>query len=1126
MAEAGQDLNGVTSPHSATSERALFSQPPKQSPRHKSKRREKDDARAERRDRERLLLYEQRETKFLRSELIDKVTLVEAEMARANEAESRLRELIVAKKAAVAEAARANEELQLYKIQLGNANKEIQKAQLEYNKVAEQRNVAQESAAKVKQELRLLKEERLLEEARNQGREEGLRQGYEEGREEGRMEEREKALRAFDRLLRRDGSDRGALESILSQRENYFQSDPAGPSTRERERPSRYQNISRNTDRSEATIAEDPREIIDEPLPAITTEPPDIDRRDMVSPPRSVHNEVLSPRPHGEHLPDGYIPTSAQGRISLPPPHEIDPSPGLSPRSNSIRLPTTSRPSSPGDILNRDYAYSGEPAPTQDSNWRPASPSSASSRVSNYDIARGEMLADDSNAQTPRRAPLRNAVSPGLSVIPEGSVVDPSSPRRMTEELDRRDTRSPRQSGWDGDQQWNEPRGDTGFSGDRRYSDTGGISLRNEPQIPSRSHTPVSRRSSIHATPARGNQDLPDNLGGFDTASFSNNMPAPAPYDEGVVGRDIRSVNGFASPRSTRSRALSDAVLRSPAQSLRHRRSESMETAVPEITIHPPSRPPSNISRHTAANYESNPMEYPGPLSRPVTPTQAMSRPRTPIQSMSRPRTPNQAMSRPRTPQLGPGEPPIIPPVPMDYGFFEATGPPIPDSGGSFDVQPVSAPLPLHDRTPRASPYQAPVPIYHPPASDPFDLPPPRSRPPSTHPIQSSQTPRSAQLTMPAPYSGHSRSRASSSSSASGPVVVPAQYPAGRPVGRLSTAQSPVTTVRDSMSSDEESLYNDPNRRVYPPGTPAMPVRRARSVTSASSNRSRGARPLSRGDIPTIDYETASIHDGTVYPDHPIPQSSINNNPVPPRGILRNSRTPARTPAALPPNDLPRPNSRNGFVPPGMPQTQPTTPAWSTRNVNQLAPTTPRMQYPAGLTPGAAALQVPLPGSTATFNQPLPPSAGPSIHSIPQSPWPQSQEQQPPVSLSMLRSPFGALNNPLPPPAATGSMSANRSPWGWTGGALPDNRQESEYIPPATDGPQTRDGLPVAVGPLSRPLTLGRNRPVRREPSGTSLSENYLDPAFLASPNPQYRPSSVVSRRSSRAASVQDADEY
>lgn len=386
-----------------------------------------------------------------------------------------MRELVVAKRAATAEAARANEELQLYKIQLGNANKEIQKAQLEYNKVAEQRNVAQEAAAKVKQELRVLKEERLLEEARNQGRQEGLQQGYEEGREEGRMEEREKALRAFDSLLRREGRDRGGLESILSGEDGYFQSEPAGPSTRERERPSRYQNISRNTNRSDATIAMDPLDAIDEePLPNIRTEPPETDRGDMMSPPRSVRNEVLSPRPHGEHLPDGYIPTSAEGRISLPPPHEIDPSPGLSPRSTSQRLPPTSRPGSPGDTLNRDYAYSGEPSTNQDPNWRPVSPSSGSTRISNYDIARGMPAGDvpieDLNAQTPRRAPLRNAVSPGLSVIPEGSIADPSSPRRMADEFDRRETRSPRNPNWDGNQQWNEPQGDTDYRGSRRLS--------------------------------------------------------------------------------------------------------------------------------------------------------------------------------------------------------------------------------------------------------------------------------------------------------------------------------------------------------------------------------------------------------------------------------------------------------------------------------------------------------------------------------------------------------------------------------------------------------------------------------------------------------------------------------
>ncbi|KAI9428548.1 hypothetical protein H4582DRAFT_1830575, partial [Lactarius indigo] len=135
-----------------------------------------------------MLLYDERETNDLRRMLLSVTEQLKQESQRADENERRAREAIQRFKAinearlsAQQDAARAKEELRLYKIQLEYAQQEIFKAQDILDSLESQRHDAEASAAKARNVARKLKEETLVDLAREEGRRIGLQEGISRG---------------------------------------------------------------------------------------------------------------------------------------------------------------------------------------------------------------------------------------------------------------------------------------------------------------------------------------------------------------------------------------------------------------------------------------------------------------------------------------------------------------------------------------------------------------------------------------------------------------------------------------------------------------------------------------------------------------------------------------------------------------------------------------------------------------------------------------------------------------------------------------------------------------------------------------------------------------------------------
>lgn len=120
---------------------------------------------------------------ILTSERLDKET------RRANDAERRVSEAIAlarsaneAKLIAQRDAARANEELRLYKLQYDNAQREIFKAQELIDQIEAERQEAEAAAARARSTARKLKEQNLIIVAREEGRQVGYQEGLATGR--------------------------------------------------------------------------------------------------------------------------------------------------------------------------------------------------------------------------------------------------------------------------------------------------------------------------------------------------------------------------------------------------------------------------------------------------------------------------------------------------------------------------------------------------------------------------------------------------------------------------------------------------------------------------------------------------------------------------------------------------------------------------------------------------------------------------------------------------------------------------------------------------------------------------------------------------------------------------------
>ncbi|KAF8555552.1 hypothetical protein OG21DRAFT_854631 [Imleria badia] len=413
--------------------------------------RERAHSTASSRDLLEMLVNEEYESKQTRKILYTAFDRLEQETKRAEAAEVRIDETIQRARAinearitALQQAARAQEELKLYKLQLDNAQKEILRAQDVLKAIEAQRDEAEAAAVSARSKARRLNEERLIELAREEGRrlgfEEGVRRGrrighrevYETGIDDRRDDMRQVADAVVDRLL----EDRDEPEQI----EVLGEPTPIPPPSISRNTPEvhrietsinssleqRHSSRSRRDSSSTLRRAPDPvilptvvePRFIPAGIPSIPTIPSQSSRPQSVSQPwagpptdppfsrpPSARNSPPSARHSGFHVPpDGFIPTAdANHNISLPPPHELhrnNPSPTPSQRTLG---PTSERGKS------RDYMYDNYPPP------RRASPDDS--------LASGKQSAASSISQLdivglPASARHRDR-SQGLSVIHE-----------------------------------------------------------------------------------------------------------------------------------------------------------------------------------------------------------------------------------------------------------------------------------------------------------------------------------------------------------------------------------------------------------------------------------------------------------------------------------------------------------------------------------------------------------------------------------------------------------------------------------------------------------------------------------------------------------------------------------
>ncbi|KAI0832758.1 hypothetical protein BC628DRAFT_1415011 [Trametes gibbosa] len=381
------------------------------------------------------------EAKKLRKVLVVTLERLDNETRRAQEAERRALDLAQrfkmvndARNVAQQGLDRAHAELRLYKVQLENAQREIDRGSDLLKDIEAQRDSAEASAARARSTARRLKEEQLVLKAREEGRKEGYREGLERGYQQARgggIDDQQFAVPPAGLpplgVMSDDPTRTGPLDgfSVLN-----LASPPA---------PAHVNLSAAFGTGSQDTSAPPPdpygagaegsrfREIIGSPSastlrsapPGSTTRPggpsgwPQTNSDDSrYIRPTMVHNATPSPHHADYPIPiDGYIPTMGPDHtIPMPPPHELA-------RPASMTSMQQSEASMADDLLHsraapamnaRDYVYPQQRRPTSPHSYADSLPSTT---ISQFDLV--------SQPHTATRG-LRERSS-GLSAIPEAS---------------------------------------------------------------------------------------------------------------------------------------------------------------------------------------------------------------------------------------------------------------------------------------------------------------------------------------------------------------------------------------------------------------------------------------------------------------------------------------------------------------------------------------------------------------------------------------------------------------------------------------------------------------------------------------------------------------------------------
>ena len=339
-----------------------------------------------------ILRYDEQQSKDLRRMLLTVTEQLKQESQRADDNERRAREAIQrfraineARVAAQQDAARANEELRMYKLQLDYAQKEIFRAQEILDSLETQRHDAEASAAKARSVARKLREDGLVDLAREEGHRLGLQEGLARVRRLGFDQARSTPDRRDPRPVQSDPSHVDDLEddvrSTTPTQTPFIAEPPLGP----------IGETMLNFPPSPPAASAPNPEVFShpEPPPIPPSDPPPTVVRDTPSPSRRPRSIV----PH-----DGYIPYAENdSTIPLPPPH-------------GMAQPVA--PSSPA--LDRQPSIESEPLMVRNPGVRheivpePESPGSTT-------ISQFEIVSDPSGSVSRQSRRKRRS----LSVIPE-----------------------------------------------------------------------------------------------------------------------------------------------------------------------------------------------------------------------------------------------------------------------------------------------------------------------------------------------------------------------------------------------------------------------------------------------------------------------------------------------------------------------------------------------------------------------------------------------------------------------------------------------------------------------------------------------------------------------------------
>ncbi|KAL0958019.1 hypothetical protein HGRIS_000194 [Hohenbuehelia grisea] len=401
---------------------------------------------ASHRDLLRLLIETEYELTRMRKALYTAFERLESEAQRATEAERARTELVAQFRTlnenrvkAIQQASKANEELRMYQMQYNHAQAEIQRAQGALHDLREQRDDAEKSATKARRVARELNQQRLVSEAREQGRRLGFKAGFQQAQVELGMQPEGMAGNIDDALLGMEAR-RGEDE------EDYYHDDHDDTDTTPRD--DRSVARLRITEGGHAASMPEP---ITEPVPqpAPSAPPPSHTPSVQVySLPIPPADQFTTPNNHSRQdlPPDNFIPPSDGGFIPIPPPHGFSQLPDYShmttmgtpsPNARSVTLPPIPPPDT--NVLRaRDYAYGtdgvqqqpghGQRAGSIDSRTRRHSSASTSSRLSNIDLVKNPADRDRDRDMRPRPERELSVIKEDITGSASGTGVGGSSP--------------------------------------------------------------------------------------------------------------------------------------------------------------------------------------------------------------------------------------------------------------------------------------------------------------------------------------------------------------------------------------------------------------------------------------------------------------------------------------------------------------------------------------------------------------------------------------------------------------------------------------------------------------------------------------------------------------------------